>query len=891
MSVRSLIFSLLAASLTVAAADKPKATPKAARPTVAQPWGTWVEADYPYFSSVLDARREGLGQNNLTPRGIILKLPQDCWACFDTDLLRISAVWKGKGVTDKALAPGSYLDPSRKTPGGQFPAPQPDGKLWLGCALLPGWQGGEKISLTDPRSPAPSPEEVGRGPLPAEMGRFTALHLAGDQVVLEYTVHDAKVREWWTASNRGEHTVVERHISLSPSKRDLWLVVGNRMNGPAQEIETGVSVTSPTGQDNAQLANHDDLWVVKVPAHQAEVTFCVALCDERIAPAVAPKPMPTGASKSRWPQTVATTVHRSDAKETYVIDHVDLPIPNPWKRAVRCGDIQFKKDGTAVVVTVDGDVWTATGLPQDQGSVHWHRFASGLHEPMTCAIRDEEIYVFDRNGIWRLRDTNGDGEADVHELFSNAFAQTADMREFPSTIRLAPKGEFVIAKGGQEGTTLGKHNGSVLRIAADGLTSTVLGYGFRQPNLAVNLHTGLVTASDQEGQYIPSTPLHIVRDHQFYGFLGDKYPREQYPAPIADPLTWVPHSINASALSQVWLFDAKMGPLNNELVQICFNKPDLLRVVFNHRGSRPQASMVSVTTAFDFPPLNGSVNPSDGQLYIAGFQVIGWGNVLDTLSGIGRVRYTRQPSLTPKAVVPMANGVLLNFDVALDPAKAKDPANYSLATWHYQRRYTYGSAQYKADGTPGNDWLIPSSAYLSKDGHSLFIGVPGMKLVEQLRIGWSIASAAGDEMHQNAYTTPYDLIKFDPKAEGFEDLTVDLTPRRATAGKAEIISAEEGRRLATMFGCVACHSVLDIDQPHVGPKWKGLYGAQRDFITDKGKKGTCVADDAYIRESILDPNAKKAPAYAKGEYAMPSFAGILSDAQISSLILYIQTLK
>ena len=29
-----------------------------------QPWGTWVEADFPFFSSVLDARRDGLGKNN-----------------------------------------------------------------------------------------------------------------------------------------------------------------------------------------------------------------------------------------------------------------------------------------------------------------------------------------------------------------------------------------------------------------------------------------------------------------------------------------------------------------------------------------------------------------------------------------------------------------------------------------------------------------------------------------------------------------------------------------------------------------------------------------------------------------------------------------------------------
>jgi len=890
MRVRHLLLTLLTIATAIAAPEKTKPS-KAPRKVIDQPWGSWVEADYPYFSSVLDARREGLGHDNLTPRGIILRLPNDCWACFDTDLLRISAVWRGKGVTDKALAPGSYHDAGRKTPGGQFPAPQPDGKLWFGNTITPGWQTGDKVSLTDPRSPAPTVQEVGRGPLPPAMGRFSALRLSGDEVVLEYFAFGSQVREWWTSSLQGERVVIERHVTVAPNQQDLWLIVGNRMNGPAQEIETGVTVTSAEGQDHAQLTAHDDVWLVKVPAHKEPASFCVALCDEHAAPSVRPKALPAGPSHARWKEAVRTKIHLAPDTQAYVVDHVDLPVPNPWKRAVRCGDIQFKKDGTAVVVTLDGDVWTAAGFGQGSGPIIWHRFASGLHEPMTCAIRDEEIYVFDRNGIWHLRDEDGDGEADVHELFANCFAQTADMREFPSTLRLAPKGEFVIAKGGQEATTLGKHNGSILRVSADGRSAEVLGYGFRQPNLAVNLRTGLVTSSDQEGQYVPSTPLHIVRDHQFYGFLGDKYPREKYPAPIADPLTWIPHSVNASAMSQVWLFDAKMGPLNDSLVQVCFNRPDLLRVNFNDRGDRPQASVTSITTDFDFTPLNGSVGPKDGQLYLAGFQVIGWGNIIDTLSGIGRVRYTGLPSLTPKSVVPTADGVLLKFDVELDPKLAGDPSRYSLATWHYQRRYTYGSAQYKADGKTGNDWLIASSAYLSTDHKSVFLGVPGLKTVEQLRVGWSIASAAGAEMHQNAYTTPYALTKFDPVAEGFGPLIVDLTPRKETKAQAEVVTAEEGRRLATMFGCVACHSTKDIDQPHVGPQWKGLYGSVREYVTEQGKKGSCVADDAYIRESILEPNAKRAPAYAKGEYAMPSFAGILSDAQIASLTLYIKSLK
>lgn len=875
------IFLLALLSLTSFAADPSK---KPVYPP--QPWGAWVEADFPFFSSILDARREGVGENNLTPRGIILKLDHECWACFDTDLLRVSAIWRGKGLTDKSLAPGSYLDAGRKTPGGQFPAPQLDGKLWLGNGLFPGWQSGEKVSAKDPREPAPSAEEVGRGPLDESVGRFQKVRLIKGGVVLEYSASRSDVREWWQATQQDGRPVVERHISVSASKKPLLLVVGAKMNGPSQEVEAGVTVTG-----DAELMHDDNLWIVRVPAHEKAASFCISHCDEHEAPSVEPHTISDVAASVRWPQEAMSKIKPSTSKKAYVLDHVDLPDDNPWKRAVRLGDIQFLKDGTGVVVTVDGDVWLVRGLNEMNGPAKWKRFTSGLHEPMTCAIRDEQIFVFDRNGIWKLIDSNNDGEADVHELFSNAFAQTADMREFPSTLRLAPGGEFVIAKGGQEATTIGKHNGSVLRISADGRKSTVLGYGFRQPSIGVNIRTGLVTSSDQEGQYIPSTPLHIVRDHQFYGFLSDKLPKEKYPAPIAEPLTWMPHAVNSSAMSQVWLFDAKMGALNDQMVQICFNKPELLRVILNQRGKRMQAAVVSITDEFDFPPLNGSVNPADGQLYLAGFQVIGWGNTLDTLAGLCRVRHTGAPSLLPREIVPMDKGVLLRFDVALDPKRAADPASYSLGTWGYKRAHTYGSAQYKADGSTGIDWLTPSSAYVSQDGKAVFVGVPGMKPVMQLRVGWSISSKDGASMAENAYTTPYELPSFDAKTEGFGDVEVDLTPRAAAAQAAGPVTVEEGLRLSQMLGCVACHSVKDQDLFKIGPKWNKLFGAKRDYIDEKKKKGSVVVDDDYIRESILQPIAKRHADFAKSEYAMPSYAGVVTDSQLESLILYIKSLK
>ena len=465
------------------------------------------------------------------------------------------------------------------------------------------------------------------------------------------------------------------------------------------------------------------------------------------------------------------------------------------------------------------------------------------------------------------------------------------MREFPNTIRLAPGGAFVIAKGGQEATTIGKHNGSVLRVSADGREATVLGYGLRQPNLGVNVRTGLVTASDQQGHYMPSTPLHIIRDRQFYGFISTTLPPETYPStPIADPLTWIPHAVNASAMSQVWLFDARLGPLNDSLVHIGFNRPELFRVLFNNRGRTPQAAVVSITHDFDFPPLNGSVNPADGLLYLAGFQVLGWGTTAKRVAGMGRVRYTGGPSTLPREIVAMDKGMLLRFDVELDAARAADPSSYTVASWHYRRTHKYGSPQLKMDGTPGIDRLTPSSAYVSGDRRSVFVAVPGMTPVMQMQVGWSLTTSTGVVFKESASLTPYELTRFDPRAEGFGARTIELAPTTRVestqqgAGQRERRTAGRTRRI----GCMACHANDRSTTARLGPSLAGLYGSPRTFAD--GNSST-RADEAYLREAILEPAAKIVAGYERNGVGMPSYAGVLTDAQIESVILYIKSLR
>src|SRR5262249_36385515 len=142
------------------------------------------------------------------------------------------------------------------------------------------------------------------------------------------------------------------------------------------------------------------------------------------------------------------------------------------------------------------------------------------------------------------------------------------------------------------------------------------------------------------------------------------------------------------------------------------------------------AAVVSVTQDLNFAPLNGAVNPADGQLYMAGFQI--WGSTASRVSGLARLRYTGAPCTLPREISAMDKGILLRFDLALDPAKAVVPGNFSVERWNYKRTAKYGSPHFRLDGSPGQEWMTPGSAYVSRDRKAVFIGIPNMKPMMQM---------------------------------------------------------------------------------------------------------------------------------------------------------------
>jgi cytochrome c oxidase subunit II len=92
--------------------------------------------------------------------------------------------------------------------------------------------------------------------------------------------------------------------------------------------------------------------------------------------------------------------------------------------------------------------------------------------------------------------------------------------------------------------------------------------------------------------------------------------------------------------------------------------------------------------------------------------------------------------------------------------------------------------------------------------------------------------------------------------------------------------AQAGARLFGQLGCITCHVPAGTGR---GPSLEGLFG--KSVKLQDGR--TVIADEAYIRESILSPQAKIVAGYPP---IMPTFQGQVSEEQILQLIAFIKSL-
>ncbi|QDV33921.1 LamG-like jellyroll fold domain-containing protein [Tautonia plasticadhaerens] len=642
--------------------------------------------------------------------------------------------------------------------------------------------GGGVLSYVDPsktwRHP---PEGPGAPPRPLDRSEvdYRGLRLHGDRVLLTSGILGGTVEEVGTEERLGEVVAVARHLRAEGLSTAAWLTLAELEGTPSVRVEDGVMIASATAEDGTaqavalrvdegasslELRGGDVIAPIEAGAAWSGTALLwsgrVDRLDDfrglaRSKPEAPDFEALRGPGPRRWGEPIVTggTLGEDDGQSPFVIDTISVPQANPFNALFFVSALDFFPNGDAALATAHGDVWVVRGLDAGLGRVSWQRFATGLYQPLGLKVVEGEVVVLGRDQLTRLHDEDGDGEADFYESFNHDLIIEGADHAYAMRLETDPEGNFYFLKSGG-----GPHGSALLKVSADGSNLSVFARGFRHPyGLGVGPE-GQVTAADNEGNWVPSSKIDLVREGGFYGFLGSagEAPDGVRPDP---PLCYIPKVADNSSGGQLWYTGDRWGDYHRGgMLHLSWGRCTLLSVLQDEVGGVPQAATVR------FPGLtflSGSgeaeFSPSDGQLYVVGLN--GWQTGAATDGSFQRVRYTDRPIHMPASFRAQEDGILVTFSRPIDPESASDPRRYRAERWNYRWTGTYGSFHYSAEDPDriGHNPVPIASAEPTADGRGVFLRIEGMAHVDQFWLATDLIAGDGSPLRFDLYATIHAL--------------------------------------------------------------------------------------------------------------------------------------
>ncbi len=557
---------------------------------------------------------------------------------------------------------------------------------------------------------------------------------------------------------------------------------------------------------------------------------------------------------TQWPQRLETKIHLG-VGAPYAVDTVDLPWDNPWRALLFCGGHAFLPDGSALVCTMQGDVWRVEGFKHPSSKAVWRRFAAGLHHALGIVVDQDGVSVLGRDQITRLHDQNGDGEADFYECFSNAFQTSPAGHDFICGLERDAEGRFYTASGNQ----------GLVRVSSDGRYAEVLATGFRNPDGLGLLSDGTVTVPCSEGEWTPASMICAVRPQlktPHFGYGGPK------PGQAPElPLAYLPRGLDNSSGGQTMVPDERWGPLTGQLLHFSFGAGSHFLILRDEVQGQVQGAIVPLAGEFQSGVHRGRFSPDDGQLYVTGMQ--GWGSYTPKDGCFQRVRFTGDAAQLPIGFHVHQNGVMIEFSEPLDKEVAGDATSHFAQCWNYRYSSGYGSPELSSRhvGVRGHDTLAIASAHVQRDGRTLFLQLPELQPVNQLHLRVQSNSGQFHDLFLTVHRldSPFtDFSNYQPEAKTIQPhpLLADLAmatrsipnPHRKKIANARPIVIETGSNLTfqTRFIRVSAGEAiaLTLRNPDVVPhNWVLAKPGTLEHVGDLANR--LIADpEAVVRHYI-----------------------------------------
>lgn len=590
-----------------------------------------------------------------------------------------------------------------------------------------------------------------------------------------------------------------------------------------------------------------------------------------------------------------------------------ITLPAPEGVLLEVGGLATLPDRRIMLCTRRGDVWLIEN-PQmaDNQYPEFKLFATGLHEPLGLAYRDQAIYVAQRGELTKLQDTNGDDVADVYETVY-AWPLSGHYHEYSFGPKIAPDGSMFVscnvAFGDEEwwrGESRVPWRGWTIRISPNGQVEP-WATGMRSP-CGLGMIDGELFYDDNQGDYmgsggiwhvkkgaftghpaglrwtnLPGSPLALSFD-QFKQVIDPRQIRKDgnfvKPENIADeaqpnflytaktklpdlqlPAVWLPHGVLGISNSEILKDETQgaFGPFAGQIFVGDQGQSKIMRVVMEKVNGEFQGVAFDFRSGFDSGVLRMTFG-GDGSLY-AGLTNRGWGSAGAKTAGLQRLVWTGRIPMEMKTVKAMPDGFEIEFTHPVDRSSAEDLSSYTGKSYLYKYHPVYGSP------TVAEQKLELKGVKVSADAKKVRLVVANLRQYYLHEIGVpGIKSQEGSlpVLHNKAYYTLNNIPSGTPLAasEMSTKRSAPATPAPASGkpdkgkkgGKAEVkpLSFDKIKPILAENTCFSCHHP---DQRQVGPSFAEI--AKRKYT------------DEQIVDLIYNPQPQNWPDYATPMAPMP----------------------
>lgn len=401
--------------------------------------------------------------------------------------------------------------------------------------------------------------------------------------------------------------------------------------------------------------------------------------------------------------------------ENQIFPIVTLPIPK--EIALEVGGMTLLPNDELAVATRRGEVWIITNPYMKDGQQPKYRlFAHGMHEILGLNYIKGDMYLTQRAELTRLRDLDGDGEADEYKTMYS-WPLSGNYHEYAYGPMLDKEGNMVVTLNlgwVGFGESMSKWHGWMLKFSPD-FTMKPFATGFRSPAAFALNGSGDIFYAENQGDWVGSGSITHVEEGDFVGNPAGLIWADQPGSPVKlrkkdipdtgepkydvakrvpglkTPSVWIPHSIMGNSTSGILDYsdNGNMGPFNGQLFVGDQAQSKISRVFLEKVKGVYQGAVFPFREGFSSGVLRMNWG-SDGSMFV-GMTSRGWSSTGKEEYGLQRLTWSGIIPFEIQTIKAQPDGFELEFTMPVDEKTARNAGSYKLSTFTYKYHHIYGS--------------------------------------------------------------------------------------------------------------------------------------------------------------------------------------------------------